>query len=511
MVLTLATANECADAILFFDNDDVMARAKLQRKQTLAYTAAASGSAMSVAAVRAQIRAERSGKADDLRISTWEVNDVIATSLAGVLLPMWHRKALSRGARKPLAHDSAASKRPGWVDVAEEAKQEEAATAVHDPLVFGSKAGPSASWQYGDEEEEEADGEEAGSGRTAWIRGSSRAPGVASSSYASGARVDAMDDVYERARGGICTPIHFDAAALISMLCPSTAMKYLDVRSASNVFPAPPPPPPVNAAYMRSRHDARHVTVCAGMGWADVADNLSDVVVRYDRDSKPVTCVAAHVIARGASTTDCDSVDPSVESSLSSSGASHAAAGGGGGGGSSARASTAQGRLPLGSTRTTSQWPGLPDTDEWRVVGQKMMRMFTMASGSSGSGSRRDAHVHAHGGAAADYRSAELSPPPASPFAHGYALGARSLTAVSNSDAIIPTLLQCAERVEALLRASAYVHWYARFGVTSEHIQAATESVLNVVDAYSSLRAPATTSAAPPRRPPTSMTSASRR
>jgi uncharacterized membrane protein len=52
-----------------------------------------------------------------------------------------------------------------------------------------------------------------------------------------------------------------------------------------------------------------------------------------------------------------------------------------------------------------------------------------------------------------------------------------------------PRLLACVERVEQLLRLRAYLHWYERFGVGADHMQAAAESVLDTVDAYAAAAA----------------------
>jgi hypothetical protein len=73
----------------------------------------------------------------------------------------------------------------------------------------------------------------------------------------------------------------------------------------------------------------------------------------------------------------------------------------------------------------------------------------------------------------------------------GLPAGARSLTAVVNSDVATPRLLACVERVEQLLRLRAYLHWYERFGVGADHMQAAAESVLDTVDAYAAAAAAA--------------------
>lgn len=91
MVLSLATAQECSDAIMLFENDDLMARAKLAARTARMYTAAAGGAGMAAsgtaggggataaAMARAAARASRTGRAidgSDVRITTADVNDV---------------------------------------------------------------------------------------------------------------------------------------------------------------------------------------------------------------------------------------------------------------------------------------------------------------------------------------------------------------------------------------------------------------------------------------------------
>jgi len=93
MVLSLATAQECSDAIMMFENDDLMARAKAAARAARMYTAAGGGGgaatggggaasssgATAAAMARAAARASRTGRAidgGDVRISTADVNDV---------------------------------------------------------------------------------------------------------------------------------------------------------------------------------------------------------------------------------------------------------------------------------------------------------------------------------------------------------------------------------------------------------------------------------------------------
>ena len=60
---------------------------------------------------------------------------------------------------------------------------------------------------------------------------------------------------------------------------------------------------------------------------------------------------------------------------------------------------------------------------------------------------------------------------------HPSMLGQRLVTARTSA----------AERAHAMLRAGAYVHWYARFGIDAGHIEVAVERVAEVADAYAAV------------------------
>ena len=63
----------------------------------------------------------------------------------------------------------------------------------------------------------------------------------------------------------------------------------------------------------------------------------------------------------------------------------------------------------------------------------------------------------------------------------------RSLTLASNSSAPLALLERVAQRVALQAAAGAYLHWYARFGISREHIAVAAESVADAADAYRAL------------------------
>lgn len=153
----------------------------------------------------------------------------------------------------------------------------------------------------------------------------------------------------------------------------------------------------------------------------------------------------------------------------------------------------------MGSTRgALPLWTGVPQTEEWSVVSAKLWRVFAppapalaaaAGTGISRYGGRTGAAAAAGADALASYkRTAVLSPAPA--FTHSLSplparhASLRTLTVVSNSDALLGTLIGCVDRVETLMHVGAYLHWYERFGVTKDHLRAASESLLNTVDAY---------------------------
>ena len=93
-------------------------------------------------------------------------------------------------------------------------------------------------------------------------------------------------------------------------------------------------------------------------------------------------------------------------------------------------------------------------------------------------------HLGARAAAARPPLSAVLSPAAAA----GAAAPPRSLTAACASDTATPRLLYCVERVDALVRRRAYVHWYEKFGVEADDLRAAAEALLDTVDAYAAAR-----------------------
>jgi hypothetical protein len=102
-------------AVIFFDNDDLLARVGALRRQSEAL-ADGGGSA---AAARSRVRAERMSGSSALehRVTTADLNDVVAQSIAGLVLPTKHRAAwaadVGRASRSARGRDIG----PGWQDV----------------------------------------------------------------------------------------------------------------------------------------------------------------------------------------------------------------------------------------------------------------------------------------------------------------------------------------------------------------------------------------------------------
>lgn len=440
MVLTLATAQACADGILYFDNDDLLSRSKVRRRHAAAFGPSAAASTGSASAARASVRAERSGKGDELRISTGDMNDVAAQALAGVLLPVATRKRLPRGAREVRGRgEGEASGRPGWVDTR---------------VSSNAAAAEAGAWALPEEEGK-------GGGRGSWIDASVR--GIPAAYGGGGGGDDEDMEGYDEGLGSIVNS--FDPRSFVQELVPAPARKFIDIRTVVNAFPdeCGKGGGGVGAMHLPAGY---HSYVSPALTWMELADNLSDVVPRFDKDGRPVVCTAARLYARGVTQTEADSVDPTLPGSSAS---------GGGGSSIDPRArSTLSGRLPLGSSRSTAQlWQGLPSTEEWMVVGSKLQRMYPPLPGST--------HL----------RSAVLSPPPLtrcslSPLPVKPDL--RMLTTAANTDWMVPNLISCVERTDELLHVGAYVHWYERFGVERGHIQAAAEAVLDAADAYMDAR-----------------------
>jgi hypothetical protein len=428
--LSLATAQECANGIIFFDNDDLLNRAKVRRKHTNAFGSAATSSASSVSAARAQIRAERTGKIDESRISTGEMNDMVAQSLAGILLPTYSKGRAPTRARGP-SHVTHAG-RPDWVGPDMSSKAE------------------SGRWSSPDEEE----------GRGGWIEASIKGINAASEDEEDGSRLPS----------GLL-PNYFNASAFLDDLMPSPVLKYIDVRTVCNAFP--------DELTVRESAAANGQLVvgpgtfsytCPSLSWMELADNFSDSVPRYDGETRTIQTFAARTYIRGASQTDCDSVDASIPSAMDST-----------------RVSSASGgrRLPLGSTKAAVQtWAGLPTTEDWIVVGSKLRRMYALAPGVAES---RCSSILSPG---------PVSTSPLCPFKPSPAL--RTMTVASNSDGMLSSLMHCMERVDELMRVGAYLHWYDRFGVTKDHIQAAAESVLATIDSYMDARTAAAATVSKP-------------
>jgi hypothetical protein len=250
----------------------------------------------------------------------------------------------------------------------------------------------------------------------------------------------------------------FDAQAFLADLVPDASRKFLDIRS---VAPA--------AALSGGRAGGLITADSPAASWVSLAESMVDSLPRYDPTGRLVTTFGARIIARGASQTDCDSVDPSLLDASSSAAAAAAAASSAGQGKGGARVGGVR-TSPVGMRPLPPPWPGLPQTAEWDRVSMMLTRALTFPASA----------------ALNSCRTSLLSPLPAYP--PGTLAGARSpvrtLTVASNSDAFAAPLVRTLTRAEELLAVGAYVHWYERYGVDGEQIVGAMHTLLDVVETY---------------------------
>jgi hypothetical protein len=257
---------------------------------------------------------------------------------------------------------------------------------------------------------------------------------------------------------------------------------------------------PCFASYSTGGH-RRAAAPAPSISWIDLAESLSELTPRFDKRGAPVLSVANHIVARGASQTDCDSVDPSLSAGTPSAGSSDPTRGGGSAGATSRPAHLPP---PVGLGRSVVElWSGMPRTAEWEQASLRLNRVLLrgavgLPAAAVGSASRRagshSATVLAAEAAAASrsfHRGVVLSPGPVYPRNTGVSTPQpqpRTLTVASNSTWMVPALEHCVGRCAALLEAKAYLHWYERFGVTAEHVLVAAESVRAAADAYRSVQ-----------------------
>lgn len=432
MALALATAHEVADAVVLFDNDDALARARRTSRRRAVHRGAGASAG--------------GGSGDDVRVTTRDMNDVIAASLAGVVGVTVRARRPARAARRGAgddgSDDDAPDGRPGWYDVRQDTAVRADATAFGGPR-FDSASDDDGGAGVGDGGSDDGCGDEAAVRR--WL------------------------------------PCAFDGADFVRALVPSPALKYVDVRCAVDVQPPPP-----HLAGARPALAQQAV-------WGDLAEALAEelptrVAGPHDGGAhavgaappaqQPVVTVAARLVARGVSARDYDSAAADGAELVRAGGdvrarGSRSAPGSGGGAATDAHA-----------------WAGLPRTPQWAAVGARVGRALRFAGGRGGSASACSASLSVgHAFRAAGSGAAAAA---AVAGAGGWAAVGdcdRSLTVACNSNWMVPALTHCADRATALLRAGAYVHWYERFGITREFVATAVDSVRDAADAYAGLRA----------------------
>lgn len=488
-VLALAHAQEHADAILFYDNDDILRRARQGKRSNASESTGASASAV------ADSRARRTIANDRAQVDTRDLNEVIAQSIAGLTMPTRHRKRMHRR-RRGSGTGSSPSRDlgPGWYDVRADV---EADTAFNGAVDDGKRPSPakakpaftaSSSAFTGAANGSSVDEEDDYGERGGWIAASiKQAPaGKESSSSAASAAASTVASILS-GKAEISTasstvartssssvlsslqPCPFDALAFTQDLIPSSLHKFIDVRSA---LPCPAP------------GSTKAVTVDSpAASWVALADGLVDAMPRYDKAGRTVTTLASRLVARGASQTDCDSVDPSIIQASPSSASAVGADGRSKPRGQPSSASSIGGARigsvrtsPLGMKSIPPHWPGLPSTTEWERVSMMVTRATTWSPSI---------------GSMDGCRSSLLSPGPVYPAYQGAPRAmhqqhhpARSLTSASNNDCFVAPLVRTLTRAEELLSVNAYVHWYTRYGVDGEEITSCMGALLDVVEAY---------------------------
>ena len=474
-VLSLAHANEHADAVLFFDNDDALRRARmLKRPGGGLSTSLASGSSASSVA---DARSARRLPPESTQVDTDEMNDVIAQSLAGVILPTRTRKRLQRRRRGGRKDEAGASDvGPGWHDVSKDTERpiDDAFSGKVDDRsskvspIRDSRVKPTLrSYEMGNDgrdEDEDEFGERGG-----WIASSIRSKGTAPSSNAPAttaaernvSQILSSDSLLSGTSSAANTVVGvlgaFDALALVQDLVPRASQKFLDLRTAY----------PISSTTGKGIIGADSPSA----SWIALTESLIDQLPRYDRSGRLINTWACKTIARGATQIDCDSVDPSIPVTVDSSSSvqtqqTHQPK-------HSLGARVGLNRVsPVGMKPLPTPWPGLPSTTEWERVGMVLSRALKFAPGVSVDKAR----------------SGILSPLPVFPVVKAQQIRVpnhvRTLTLASNNDAFVSPLLRTLTRAEELLAVGAYVHWYERYNVGADDIAEAVNSLLNVIDVY---------------------------
>ena len=471
-VLSLSHANEHADAVLFFDNDDALKRARmLKRPGGGLSTSLASGSSASAVA---DARSVRRLPPESTQVDTDEMNDIIAQSLAGVFLPTRTRKRQQRrkrGGRKDETDVSDIG--PGWHDVSKDAEitvDDAFNGKVDDPTRTTSPRDSRVKQRTKafDVREDTGDDEEYGE-RGGWIASSIR-PSQKGSECTNGtnntvtaaarnvSQILSSDSLLSSTTSSVNAVVGilgaFDALAFVQDLVPRASQKFLDLRTAY---------PSISGKGIIGADSP-------SASWIALTESLIDQLPRYDKSGRLVNTWACKAIARGATQVDCDSVDPSLplvsESTVSQIQQTQQPK-------HSLGARVGLNRVsPVGMKPLPSPWPGLPSTAEWERVGMVLSRALTFAPGISIDKAR----------------TALLSPLPVFPVIKVPQIRApnhvRTLTLASNSDAFVSPLLRTLTRAEELLAVGAYVHWYEKYNVSADDIGEAVNSLLNVVEVY---------------------------
>ena len=479
MALSLATAHECADAVVFFDNDDLGCRARLRQKWSHEAAdkaaAAAHGGFQSHGPPPLPFAGERG------TLNARDLNVEVARSLSAILTPTVgarYSAGFLRGVLRSWGSSGGGGgDRPSWVDVREGVPPADA------PF--------SSPFLYEASEEGVGDGPPALPDPTLLselVRALVVSPAL---KYLDVRGVDdeCLSNAYDGSRGGgsgaVASDNPFQQSPWVQL---ADHLAEIIPRGVSSGPSAAGGRPCLDLARTSSgggglsqsrRSDGGgRPSSTSGSGYSLLrahlvvrgmeADQYPELQHHQDGEATTIagrgTSAAAATASRNAARAAAAALEtipglPPLRSGGSSSGGS-----GGSRGGGSASSTSYSGRGGA---------PG--STTQWRDVSQRLARgtgctPLQLSQWSSQCSPSYDSKGGGGGG-------------PTAPVCHR-----RSLTLCTNSNWMVPTLSRCVERASTLLEAGAYVHWFERFGIDEEHIGVAVDSVADVVSTYSSAR-----------------------
>jgi len=379
VVLAVAAAARAADAVLFFGNDDALARAA--RAARAAATLAAGASAAAVADARVLAARARGGGADAALaglppLTTVDLNATIAEALCAVTARV--RRSAARDARGRAVFDRggggapppAADARPAWVDTRPPPRAPEEGVWEAAPprgAVAAADDAPRGAWLY-----------DAAAAARANVAALLADDGAAAPRGGGGG-------------GGGGEMEDFDFADLLNDVVaggPPLA-KFLDVRTA------------------RAPAGARGGAGAAS-SWGALADALVDAAPRFDAAHRPVAARAVRLVARGAGAGD---VEAAAAARAAPPPPPRAAPG-------------------VGLAPPPAHWPGLPPGADWAHASLALTRGTAWAGGPRGAEAPRAR-------SAAVFAGAPGAPRALAAVANSDAFAATLVRAVARADALL--------------------------------------------------------------------------